>query len=202
MSPFPKLEDIRKAQIIEAALAAISVNGAAKVTMRDIARTAGLSNGGLVHYFQSKDELFKATFKEFFHRIFTRCKAELAEIQDPMEKLLAFGAFFDTEDPDVPVGYPLMFDCMSLAVRNEDYRSLFDEWLHNWVMLLRDAIIQGIEQKVFSDIDPDAAARTISAIYQGISIRWYLARESNSTAWALAAFKEAINSLMAPYKRS
>ena len=117
-----------------------------------------------------------------------------------MEKLLAFGAFFDTDDPAVPVGYPLMFDCMSIAVRNEDFRALFDEWLENWVMLLREAIIQGIEQNVFSDVDPDATARTISAIYQGISIRWYLARGSNSTAWAMTAYMEAINSLMAPYR--
>jgi AcrR family transcriptional regulator len=200
MPPLLKIEDIRRAHIIDSAIIAISVTGAANVTMRDIARAASLSNGGLAHYFRSKDELFKATFKEFFRRVFARSKEELAKIQDPMEKLLAFGAFFDDKDPDVPVGYPLMFDCMSIAVRNEDYRALFDEWLDNWVMLLREAIHQGIEQNVFAGVDPDATAHTISAIYQGISIRWYLARESNSTAWAMAAFKEAINSLMAPYR--
>lgn len=196
----PKLEDIRRTQIIEAALAAISTGGAANITMRDVARAASLSNGGLIHYFPSKEELFKATFKEFFSRVFERSKKESAQIQDPMEKLLGFGAFYDINDSDVPAGYPLMFDCMSLAAHNEDYRVLFNEWLENWITLLREAIDKGIEQKSFANLDPDATARAISAIYLGISIRWYLARESNPTSWAMAAFKESIESLMAPYR--
>ena len=194
-----KLEEIRRTQIIEAALAEISTKGAANITMRDIARAAGLSNGGLIHYFPSKEELFKATFREFFSQVFARSKKVLAKIQDPMDKLLGYGGFYDVDDPDVPAGYPLMFDCMSLAVHDEDYRLLFDEWLENWITLLREAIDEGIEQKSFANLDPDATARAISSIYLGISVRWYLARKSNTTAWAMAAFKESIESLMAPY---
>lgn len=200
MPQLPSIEEIRTAHIIEATLFAISTTGAATITMRDIANASGLSNGGLAHYFPSKEELFKTVFKVFFQRIFKRSKEELDNIDDPLEKLLGFGAFFDENEPDVPVGYPLLFDCMSIAVHNEEYRKLFDEWLENWVVLLRDAIQEGVQRKIFRKVDADTMARMISSMYLGISIRWYLARESNSTDWAMKAFKEGITSLMEPYR--
>ena len=200
MPPFPKLEEIRKKHIIESAMLAIAKTGVANITMRDLARAAGLSNGGLAHYYPSKEALFKDTFKEFYRGIFLRAKEEETQIQDPMEKLLGFGAFFDVTEPALQVGYPLIFDCMSIAVHNDEYKGIFSEWLGNWVKLLRKAIIEGVEQKMFTEnIDPDAVARTISSIYLGISIRWYLARDANPTEWAMAAYKEAIVNLMAPY---
>lgn len=201
MSRFPKIEEIRMNHITEAALLAISTAGVSNITMRDLAKAAGLSNGGLAHYFPSKEVLFRTVFKEFFQRIFKRSKDELDQIDDPMEKLLGFSAFFDINDPDVHVGYPLLFDCMSLAVHDQDYQKLFDEWLENWIALLRSAIEEGKKKKIFKkNIDADAISRLISSIYLGISIRWYLARESNSTEWAMNAFKESITSLMKPYR--
>lgn len=200
MSTFPRLEEIRKKQIIDATLLAISTTGIANITMRDVAHASGLSNGGIAHYFKSKEELFKTAFKEFYDSIFVRAKDEIDNIEDPMEKLLGYGAFFDTNESDLNIGYPLIFDCMSIAVHDDDYKAIFAEWLQNWVNLLRDSIIQGIEKNIFVNVDPDATARTISSIYLGISIRWYLARSFNSTEWAMASFKEAIISLMAPYR--
>jgi len=43
MPHIPELEAIRKAQILEAALATIAENGCANVTMDDICKEAGLS---------------------------------------------------------------------------------------------------------------------------------------------------------------
>ena len=199
MPALQKIEDIRRAHIIETTLLAISQKGASNLTIREIARAAGLSNGGIAHYFKTKEEIFKAAFEEFFDRIFARSKEEMAQYDDPMEKLLCFGAFFDENEPDIIYGYPLMFDCMAIAVHNDDYKLLFEQWLENWVAQLREAIIEGVHRKLFKDIDPDAVARIISTIYQGLSIRWYLARGSHTTEWAMASFKESIKNIMAPY---
>jgi AcrR family transcriptional regulator len=201
MAIFPTIEELRIKHIIEASLSAISARGVSNITMRDLAKAAGLSNGGLAHYFPSKEILFKAVFKEFFQRIFKHAKEELARISDPMERLMGFSAFFDVDDPNVPVGYPLLFDCMSMAVHNQQYKKLFEEWLENWILLLRAAIEEGVKKKMFlKKIDADAVARMISSIYLGISIRWYLARGLNSTEWAMKAFKESIAGLMEPYR--
>jgi hypothetical protein len=52
---------------------------------------------------------------------------------------------------------------------------------------------------LFKKLNPEAVARTISAIYQGTATRWYLDPESHSTEWAVASFNQAIRGLMQPY---
>ena len=116
-----------------------------------------------------------------------------------MEKLLGFQMLFDPEDPDVLVGYPLLVDCMSLAARDEAYRALFDAWVNNWISVLKGIIEDGIAQGVFRELDPEETARTISAIYQGIATRWYLAPAAHSREWALQSVRRSVTGLMAPY---
>lgn len=201
MPPIPELEAIRKAQILEAALKTISASGYANVTMDDICRAAGLSKGGLAHYYRSKNELFIAVFKEFFERIFQRSKQTMELYENPIDKLLSFDWLYDRNDPDVNVGYPVLFDCMSLAVREKEYRSLFHDWFENWVSLLKDAIDDGLKKGIFRNLDSESTARAISAVYQGIATRWYLDNESHPTEWAVESFKKAITGLLFPNKK-
>jgi AcrR family transcriptional regulator len=196
MPPIPELEAIRKAQILEAALKMISASGYANVTMDDICRAAGLSKGGLAHYYRSKNELFIAAFKEFFDRIFKRSKEAMDNKDDPRDKLLSFSWLYDKNDPDVNLGYPILFDCMSLAVRESEYRALFHDWFENWVSLLKEAICDGLSKGIFSGIDPDTTARAISSVYQGVATRWYLDNESHSTEWAVDSYTKAITGLL------
>jgi AcrR family transcriptional regulator len=167
--------------------------------MDHICNTAGLSKGGLAHYYRSKKDLFQAAFQEFFDRIFQRSQDTMAAIDDPLGQILSFDWLYDLEDPDLNIGYPILFDVMSIAAHDETYRNIFHDWINNWVTLLSGAIEKGVAAGFFRDLDPEATARTISAIYQGIATRWYLDPESHSTAWAITSFKLAINGLMQPY---
>jgi hypothetical protein len=116
-----------------------------------------------------------------------------------MEQLLSFDWLYDLTDPDLNIGYPILFDVMSIAVHDDIYRRIFHDWIDNWVVLLKGALLKGLAKGHFKDLNPDATARTISAIYQGVATRWYLDPESHSTSWAVASFKLAINGLMQPY---
>lgn len=199
MPPIPELEEIRRKQILDAALFTISAKGYASATMGEIAKAANLSKGGLAHYFKSKDDLFKAAFQEFFDRIFARVRTEAEEIEGAMEKLLGFEQLFDISDPDAAMGYPLLFDCMSVAGRDLTYRAIFDQWVDNWIDMLSGIISEGVSRGIFTDVDPVSTARTISAIYQGVAVRWFLAPDSHSREWALDSYRRAITGLMAPY---
>ena len=199
MPPIPELEAIRKAQILEAALSMIATRGHANVTMDDIAKAAGLSKGGLAHYYKSKSVLFKSAFTFFFDSIFERSKATMAAIDDPMDQLLSFDWLYNLDDPVLNIGYPILFDVMSIAAHDPDYRRIFHDWINNWVVLLRGAIEDGLVSGIFRGLDPEATARTISAIYQGTATRWYLDMESHSTEWAVSSFRQAIRGIMQPY---
>ena len=61
--------DQRRIEIVEAAWRIIARGGFAAATMREIASEAGFANGGLKHYFASKDDLLAAAFQHTFFRI-------------------------------------------------------------------------------------------------------------------------------------
>src|SRR5258708_28345372 len=50
----------RRAQVLRAARACIVALGYERVTMRDIAETAGVSTGTVVHYFRDKESVLEA----------------------------------------------------------------------------------------------------------------------------------------------
>lgn len=199
MSYIPELETIRRAQIIEAALACIARKGYPNVSMEEIAKSANLSKGGLAHYYKSKKALFKAAFQEFFERIFIRGKEEMDRYNHPVEKLLSFVWLYNREDPEAEIGYPILFDFMSLALHDQELKKIFERWVGNWINLLSQALRQGMEEKIFIQFEPESMARTISSIYQGIATRWYMDPEHHSTQWAIDNLKKAVKGLLAPY---
>ncbi len=196
MPPNTDLEALRKAQIIDAALRTIAERGCANVTMDDICKAAGLSKGGLAHYYKSKNDLFKAAFQEFFQRIFLRGEETMSAYSDPLDQLLSFEWLYNFEDPDVETGYPILYDFMSIAVHDQGYREIFSDWINGWVRLLKSAIELGQSQGRFMNVQNESAARAISAIYQGMATRWYLARGEHSTTWAIDSMKRAIIGLL------
>lgn len=199
MPPIPELEAIRKAQIIEAGMKVIAERGSANVTMDDICREAGLSKGGLAHYYRSKHALFKSVFQAFFQRIFQQGRTIMDQQDDSMGKILSFVWIYDLENPDLDIGYPLLFDCLAIAVHDADYRAIFHDWIDNWVALLSEALQLGLDTGQLVDLEPESTARTISAIYQGIGTRWYLDPASHNTAWASASLRKAIKGLLLPH---
>jgi len=196
MAPIPELEAIRKRQIFEAALTTIAALGSANVTMADICQAAGLSKGGLAHYYKSKRELFMYVFEEFFKRIFERGSETMERFNDPLDRLLSFVWLYNPDDPDVSVGYPLLFDFMSIAVRDAEVREIFAQWIQNWLSLLKSSLEMGQSQGKFMELDADEAARAISAIYQGIATRWVLAPELHSAKWAVDTLKRVVTAYL------
>ncbi|GAB6094220.1 transcriptional regulator BetI [Desulfatiferula olefinivorans] len=200
MPPIPELEAIRRAQILSAAITIIGRSGYAQVTMADIAREANLSKGGLAHYFASKDDLFKEAFKSYYGQILTLFKDGIEKSPGPMDKILGFGLpLFIRETEDVQSAHRIIFDFMSLAAHNEDYRLLFSTWINEWVAVKKQALDEGVNQGLFTDHDTDKTARTISAIFHGIYLRWFLDPEHHTVTWAEQAFTEAITSYLKPY---
>ena len=201
MPPIPELEALRKTQIMEATILAISIHGYANVTMDEICKASGLSKGGLAHYFKSKTELFIASFEEFFKRIFERSRETMARLTDPIEKLLSFDWLYDESDPDGTTGYPILFDCMSIAVHESgaEYKRLYHNWVENWIELLQSALEEAIAKNILTPLDSEATARTISAIYNGIATRWFIDNEAHSSQWAIDSFQKAIKGLLHPY---
>ena len=77
------IQSVRIPQIVEAAVEIIAEKGIKETTLDAVAKKAGLSKGGLIHYFPTKKALIETVVKEFFERIFQRGKEIMDSIEDP-----------------------------------------------------------------------------------------------------------------------
>jgi AcrR family transcriptional regulator len=71
--------EIRRAQILEAALRCFGEKGYHVATMDDLARASGLSKGSLYWHFRSKEEVFLAAFDQVADETFAAWDRLLAE---------------------------------------------------------------------------------------------------------------------------
>lgn len=87
----PKLgmEPIRRQQLIEATIAAISEHGFADTTVSRISRAAGVSAGIIHHYFGGKNELLEATMRSLLQDLHAEARQRLHGLHDPRQRLYA-----------------------------------------------------------------------------------------------------------------
>ena len=178
-------EEERKKRIIAATLERIASSGLDNVTMQSIARTAGLSKGGLTHYYSSKQELFLEAFTDLFDKIVTECKTHSDSYDRPIDKLLSFDMIFRIDHPLLKMAHPILHNFMSVAAHDRLYQDIFHTWVEAWLDLIREILEEGVADNSFSCHDIDFTARTISALIQGIATRCFLAPQTHPTQWAM-----------------
>src|SRR5258706_9301996 len=80
-------EAARRAQVLHAARACIVALGYERVTMRDIAETAGVSTGTVVHYFRDKESVLEAALLDKIQDTGIAFRAALAGPASGWERL-------------------------------------------------------------------------------------------------------------------
>ena len=60
------LKDIRREEIMQAAVDVLSERLCSTMTLDDIAKASGLSKGGITYYYSSKEALIKDVFEYYF----------------------------------------------------------------------------------------------------------------------------------------
>ena len=84
-------KDVRRKDLIEATVSAISRNGFARTTLADVAAAAGLSRGIVNFYFESKDDLFVETLRYLAEEYATLVRTAVdAAGTDPAARVVAF----------------------------------------------------------------------------------------------------------------
>ncbi|MDQ7787298.1 MAG: TetR/AcrR family transcriptional regulator [Thermodesulfovibrionales bacterium] len=76
-----------KKKIIKAAMDVFSVKGYAKTSIREIARAAGISVGGVYLYFRNKEELYKSLINEKMRDIGASLRLAAGDTESPAEAL-------------------------------------------------------------------------------------------------------------------
>ncbi len=80
-------EAARRAQILRAARTCIVERGYERVTVRDVAKTAAVSTGTIVHYFGDKDTMLEAALLDKVQETGIAFRAALTGAQTAWERL-------------------------------------------------------------------------------------------------------------------
>jgi len=83
-------QEAPRAEILEAAAAAIAENGFHGMTMRALARTTGRGLASFYNYFSSKEDVLFSLQTGAFETLTGSLKAALEDVEDPVERLYIF----------------------------------------------------------------------------------------------------------------
>lgn len=157
----------RRAEILDAARYLVQTRGYDRMTIQELRRLVGMSNGTFFHYFTSKTEVLQA----FVDRIRVETETPLLPVvDDPQLPALAkLQRFFDTFDQlheaAIDAVVPLLrvwYTDGNAVVRQR----VDDATREQRAPLLARVVRQGVDERVFDTAHPDEAADAVLALGQ------------------------------------
>jgi len=164
------IEELRRAELIEAAVVTIHDRGFENATVRDIARAAGGSPASVLYYFKSKDELLAAAFEESDVR-FRAMVRESIENETGFDKIARLIAIcFPDGQVDSPL-WSLQIDLWSLARRRAEFRAIFEKASADWLDIVESAVVDAVSVGDMRRIvSPRRVALGLAALIDGLAV--------------------------------
>ena len=174
MSPRPKLTDVRRQQILEAAAAVIAERGLADARVADIAGRIGVSPALVLYYFETKDLLLGEALVMKDRQFFEAVTKAMAPESSPWRRLVTLieescptstGAEIDDE-------YVLWIEVWSRSRHDTSLAKSRHEMDARWRSAIAEVVIAGQEQGEFDpDVDPVDFALKLSALIDGLAVQ-------------------------------
>jgi AcrR family transcriptional regulator len=161
----------RRAQVLRAARACIVAQGYERVTMRDIAETAGVSTGTVVHYFNDKETVLEAALLDKITDTGIAFRAALAGAQSAWERLERLVEASLPATDEVRDEWRLWLTFWGEATRNERLRAVSERQHQRWTRFLARILRDGIAAGEFAPLDLEATATQIAALIDGLAVQ-------------------------------
>ncbi|MGO4680041.1 TetR/AcrR family transcriptional regulator [Microbacterium sp. 2MCAF23] len=172
----------KREEILHAALAVVAREGYHGASVKELAEAVGLSQAGLLHYFDSKDELFVEILRtrdevDMAGHLGAARAADLDEMRDGYLDIVRHNA-------RVP-GLVELFTRLAADAANPEHpsRAFFAErgagLRDRWAGTIADAQAEG---RIRSGIDPMLAARLLQAVSDGAQMQLLVEPELDMTA--------------------
>ena len=171
MSPRPKVEHLRKPQIIAAAAEVLYERGLFDTRIGDIAERAGTSSPTILYYFESKDRLLEQAVEYSDHGFYERLTDGQHRFESPSERLVDL-----IEQTSLGPGglndYTLWMEIWVRARRDESVRRNYFELDRRQRTLIAEIVREGQLAGEFDDAaDPDDFALVLSGLLDGLGVQ-------------------------------
>ena len=145
MSPRPKITEVRREEIVRAALDVISERGFQDTRLADIAERAGTSAPAVLYHFTAKDEILDAVVSLVEDRFYEGVEATLEQEVGPLARLVRFleSAARDDDGEETVTMWKMWLEIWTRALREPHAartRQLLDR---RWRAVLSETIADG-----------------------------------------------------------
>jgi AcrR family transcriptional regulator len=161
----------RRTQILQAARTCIVAMGYERVTVRDVAKTAGVSTGTIVHYFGDKDSMLEAALLDKVQDTGIAFRAALTGAQSAWERLERLVVASVPETEEIRDEWRLWLTFWGEVTRNERLRAVSEKQHRRWTRFLASIIAEGSASGEFAAVDPEITATQLAAIIDGLAIQ-------------------------------
>ncbi|HLZ60923.1 MAG TPA: TetR/AcrR family transcriptional regulator [Ktedonosporobacter sp.] len=175
-------EAARRTQILRAARSCIVALGYERATVRDVAETAGVSTGMIVHYFGDKDTLLEAALLDKVQDTGIAFRAALTGAQTAWERLERLVNASLPETDEVRDEWRLWLTFWGEVTRNERLRAVSERQHRRWTRFLARIIAEGSASGEFAMVDPEDTATQLAALIDGLAIQTTLQNPALSPA--------------------
>ncbi len=172
MSPKHDVSEVRKSQILDAAMDTFSELGFHKARMSDIAETSGLSKGSLYWYFDSKESIILSLLDRVFVSEIEDFNVLLKDPRSAESRLTSYIERVSDDMLKMLKWMPLFYDFLALAFRQEIVKKAISRYYKKQMEILVDLIQQGIDSGEFLVEDPEEAAIALGSILEGTAVLW------------------------------
>lgn len=175
-------EAARRAQILQAVRTCIVALGYERVTVRDVAKTAGVSTGTIVHYFGDKDTMLEEALLAKVQDTGIAFRAALTGAQTAWERLERLVTASLPQTEEVRDEWRLWLTFWGEVTRNERLRAVSERQHRRWTRFLARIIAEGSASGEFALVDPDITATQVAALIDGLAIQTTLQNPTLSPA--------------------
>ncbi len=171
MTPKLGVAPLRREQIVRATIRCLAREGYSGLTMKKVARQAGVSQGILHYYFADKRAILVAVLQRVMADLDRRVVRETRGARDPRQQLRA-----------------LIGACLSVATEAREFWMVFVEFwgemMHDRTLLRVNAelyertrriigavVSRGVREGAFRKVLPDEAGAVILALVDGLSLQ-------------------------------
>jgi AcrR family transcriptional regulator len=171
MSPRPKLEHLRKPQIVAAAAEVIYERGLQGARIGDIATKAGTSSPAVLYYFESKDRLFEEVVDQSDREFYARLSEGQTRHERAADKLVHL-IEETSRGLDGVNDYTLWLEMWVRARRDPTVRRNYFRLNRRERILIAEIVRQGQADGEFRrEVDPDDFALLLSGLMDGLGIQ-------------------------------
>lgn len=183
----------RRQQIVDEAVVVFARSGFTSGSLREVAKRVGLTPAGLLHHFASKEELFAEVVRQRDERV-RDAAGDPAEhtLLEQTAKVVAYN--------QTTRGLTSLYTTVSAEATDpqhpshDDFAERYRRGAATSAELLRAAQEAG---EIRDDLDPEMAARLISAVMDGLQQQWLL----DDTVDMSAHFAEFVRGYFLPPAR-